>query len=360
MVNAQRKPIRVFYAWQSDLPDHVNAILIRSTLSDVSTKLTEDHVLNVRVTIDEATRDIPGSPDIADSIFDKIRLADVFVCDLTKVAEISNPDRTLRKYVNPNVAIELGFAIHELGWKRIVLVVNEAYGKVPDDLPFDAGGHRASRYKCVAEYQGTKLSDQCVKDISNAKGLLRETLQKALTQIICDNPKRPRELEAKSPEEKRRERDVIQLKKVFGLINLPIMDQFIDRLAQGRIVIVGQVFFESLTDVMNSSSFHINDTDLLSKLEAFFKAWNNCFVYAHHMERSRNGLEAYFEMPGDFPKSPDQMVEFRQTSSQAGPLRIALDSLLNYIRKEYLEIDPATSGQEALRKYNETMAREDL
>src|SRR5262249_230832 len=45
------------------------------------------------------------------------------------------------RLMNPNVAIELGFALHAVGWKRCLMVLNEAYGTI-DDLPFDVRHRR--------------------------------------------------------------------------------------------------------------------------------------------------------------------------------------------------------------------------
>ena len=72
--------------------------------------------------LDRDTPGVPGAPAITDTIFSKIAVADVFIADVT----ITNPDTLLRKTANPNVLVELGFAISTLGWDRILLVQNIA------------------------------------------------------------------------------------------------------------------------------------------------------------------------------------------------------------------------------------------
>src|SRR5262249_32772453 len=51
----------------------------------------------------------------------------------------------VRRTPNPNVLLELGFAIAHLGWDRIVLVQNTEFGG-PDELPFDLRGRRTVTY----------------------------------------------------------------------------------------------------------------------------------------------------------------------------------------------------------------------
>jgi hypothetical protein len=348
-------PFKVFYSWQSDLPSAVNLKLIRNALNQAAGLINTERGLNLHVVIDEATREVPGSPDIADSIFAKIKQADVFVCDLTKVTELRNEAGEIRKYCNSNAALELGYAVRVLGWNRIIIVFNEAYGVVPDDLPFDARGHRTSTFRCVAELNGTgRPTPECQAQISNSTGNLRATLVEALKLISRDNPKRPHELEAKSPQEIRRERDVEQLQGVFNFIHLKMLDHFIDRLGYSRIPEIGLSFFEGLDRVVTSGSFHIYDEVLLRLVTDFHTKWKDCFRYLSEMDAIPNHTEFYFHMPMDIAKSQEQADHCRDTGRSYGPLREALDALLRYVRVNYLEIDPNTCGYEAMKHYSAT------
>lgn len=76
-----------------------------------------------------------GSPNISKSIFDKIFVSDIFVCDVTTIN--GNAPSELRRTPNPNVLIELGYAAATLGWERILMVHHKHYGQFPSDLPFD-------------------------------------------------------------------------------------------------------------------------------------------------------------------------------------------------------------------------------
>jgi hypothetical protein len=354
MSKLKKSPFKIFYSWQSDLPDQVNAQLIRSVLGEVASELTEDDDIEVKAICDEATRNTPGSPKIVDTIFEKILQSTAFVCDLSKVHEATPPDGEVRKFCNPNVAIELGFAIRELGWNRIILVFNEAYGKLPHDLPFDTHGNRATKYRCMAEFNGKKLTAKAAADITNAKGHLKKQLVSALKLIVNDDPKRPRELEAKSPEVIRRERDVEQLQRVFGLIHLKMLDHFIDRLGYSRITEIGLLFCEGLERIVCSNTFHIYDAKLLKLVQEFFLRWQNCFRYLSEMDANPSHSEFYFHMPMDIAKSQEQAEHCRDTGRAAAPLHKALDALLKYVRANYLEIDPNTCGYEAMKHYSAT------
>lgn len=356
MPSSHEVPFKVFYSWQSDLPDAVNLKLIRNALNQAGNAMNTDHDLNLHVVIDEATREVPGSPNIADSIFTKIKESDVFVCDLSKVAEVQNEAGTTRKYCNPNAALELGYAVRVLGWNRIIIVFNEAYGVIPDDLPFDARGHRTSTYRCLMEAGETgRATAACLSQISNATGSLRVTLETALKLIARENPKRPQELEGKSPEVLQRERDVEQLRKVFYWINTNMLDRFIDRvLNDGRLLFSGSTFSECLGAVINGSSFHFYDDTLKALVVEFYRAWRRCFTHAESMDAAPNGTELYWPAPGDYFTSPEQEQRYRFTTAQARPLREALDALLNYVRENYLAIDLSESGREAIQEYLST------
>ena len=127
---------KLFYAWQSDRPSNVGRGLIRRALDEAKKELDEDleiqDAVRGEIVVDQDTQDIPGSPPIAETIFEKIRGCNVFIADLTP----TNIGPSERATPNPNILIEYGYALHALGDQRIIGVFNEAYGR-PEDLPFD-------------------------------------------------------------------------------------------------------------------------------------------------------------------------------------------------------------------------------
>ncbi len=135
---------KIFYAWQCDRPNNLCRSLIRRALEDAAKELEADPDIQDAerdgIEIDSDTQDIPGSPPVAETIFAKIRESDVFVADLTPidliVPEDDDAEGRRQPPPNPNVLIEYGYALEALGYRRLIGVFNEAFGK-PDDLPFD-------------------------------------------------------------------------------------------------------------------------------------------------------------------------------------------------------------------------------
>lgn len=121
-----KKPVTVFYSWQLWTKRGRNRDFIEEVLSQ-----TIEQIEEVQIIIDRDTKDLPGAPAIADSILAKIEQCDIFLADVTLV--ISDEEHTSP---NPNVMLELGYAVRSIGWNRIIMVMNEAFG-VAKLLPFD-------------------------------------------------------------------------------------------------------------------------------------------------------------------------------------------------------------------------------
>lgn len=132
---------KVFYSWQSDLPNATNRGFIQQALEQAAALISGDISIDVEPVVDRDTAGVGGSPDIAGTILDKIDKADVFVPDVS----ITTTDSSGKNYPNPNVLVELGFAAKALGWEQVVMVMNTAFGE-PIDLPFDLRSRRVISY----------------------------------------------------------------------------------------------------------------------------------------------------------------------------------------------------------------------
>jgi hypothetical protein len=157
----------VFYSWQSDLSPKTNRYFILDALKNVAKSLRKDESSQVNLIIDRDTQDVPGSPEIANTILGKIDRAQIFVCDLS----IINQGAT-RTTPNPNVLIELGWALKALGKDRIIMLLNEAYGDMKL-LPFDLFTYRITPYY-LAEHE----------DRASARKDLESILKAALFSIL--------------------------------------------------------------------------------------------------------------------------------------------------------------------------------
>lgn len=145
----------VFYSWQSDLPNATNRTLIETALKEAAKEIADDESIDIDPVIDRDTQGASGAPDIATTIFGKIAEADLFVADITFVASSKR-----RSFPNPNVLIELGYALKAKGHESLVLVFNDAYGKL-EKLPFDLKMRRVLTYTATegeADRSATKAS----------------------------------------------------------------------------------------------------------------------------------------------------------------------------------------------------------
>ena len=128
--------MKVFWAWQSDLDGKISRHFVRAALEKAIGQLNEQADIEARpdeqMELDHDRKDIPGSPDLAVTIFEKIKASKVFVADVTPVAKTENDKRI----INPNVAIEIGYALASLGDKQVLFIMNESFG-TREDLPFD-------------------------------------------------------------------------------------------------------------------------------------------------------------------------------------------------------------------------------
>ncbi|HEY8035694.1 MAG TPA: hypothetical protein VIF37_08905 [Methylobacter sp.] len=157
----------IFYSWQSDLPNNTNRGFIESVIKDTIREIKKNDDFDLEPSLDKDTLGVPGAPNISQALLDKIKSCDAFVADISIVitgAKRSSP--------NPNVLLELGYAIALLGWPKIILFYNTAHGK-DEDIPFDIKQHRRIPYNLAEEDQKPIIKKQL---ISQFRGRLIELL----------------------------------------------------------------------------------------------------------------------------------------------------------------------------------------
>lgn len=120
----------IFYSWQNDLDCKKHKYFIDNCIKSALKVLEKDALIYMEY--DRDTRGNMGSPDIINTIFEKIENSVLFICDISIINSFDHGKKT----PNPNVMIELGFAAHKLGWERIICLFDSATGNLVD-LPFD-------------------------------------------------------------------------------------------------------------------------------------------------------------------------------------------------------------------------------
>lgn len=151
----------VFFAWQNDTEPNDNKSFIWDSICESCKALSNDVLPEVSPRPEKDTEGISGSPNIVQTIFRKIDQCSIFVADVTFVAKTENG-----KFIpNPNVLLELGYAVKTIGWERTILVLNNAYGKA-ENLPFDLLQHRwPIEYRVTSE---TKARKRCSENLDEA------------------------------------------------------------------------------------------------------------------------------------------------------------------------------------------------
>ncbi|MCE5294979.1 MAG: hypothetical protein LLF94_10270, partial [Chlamydiales bacterium] len=163
----------VFYSWQSDLPSSLNRSFIEHALEKAVKKVKKDFS-KLEAVIDRDTKDEAGSPDIVQTIFAKIEKSDIFVCDVSIINKAEN--YCPRPTPNPNVLVELGYALKTLGSSHIIMVINETHG-CTENLPFDLDHRRVLKYSLNEnEKNNTEKSRKCkeelVRDLTKAVNVI--------------------------------------------------------------------------------------------------------------------------------------------------------------------------------------------
>ena len=172
--------MKIFWSWQSDHPGNVSRHFVRTALEQAVASLKEELSIDEperEITLDHDRKGVPGSPDLANIILEKIRRSEVFVADVTPVgATGSEPPK---KLMNSNVAIELGYALHTVTDLRTIMVMNAAFGSRAD-LPFDLQ-HKAGPTFYRLQSDATK--DQIEKARTKLAGELKVALREILSGL---------------------------------------------------------------------------------------------------------------------------------------------------------------------------------
>jgi len=194
----------IFYSWQSDLDSALTRNFIEDALTKAAKNINRDEGVTVEAVIDRDTAGVAGTPGISQTIFQKIDECDVFVCDVSIVngTDLSSDTnlfvrivravmeiilegtfkyrRIKRSTPNPNVLLELGYASARIGWDRVILVQNTAFGDM-GSLPFDLRGRKIVPFnlssKASRPDERPKLRDQ-----------LETALRKSLADMLAPTP----------------------------------------------------------------------------------------------------------------------------------------------------------------------------
>jgi len=171
---------KIFYSWQSDLPNITNRTLIGVAAEKAAKTIRNDGSLEIEPVVVRDTQGHTGSPNIAETILAQIDTSDIFLADVSFIGRLNR-----RPMPNPNVLIELGYALKKLGRSKILLVMNTAMGG-PGSLPFDLKMNRVITYSATDETVVAARSD--------LKSKLQTSFEAILSQPITSKDEEEKEL----------------------------------------------------------------------------------------------------------------------------------------------------------------------
>lgn len=141
----------IFFSWQSDLDTKTHRNFIEKCVKKSIKSLNKENELHIFLEYDRDTLGLLGSPDISSSIFDKIKKCTLFIADISNITSSAN-----RSIPNPNVLIELGYAINILGWEKIICFFDINTGSI-EHLPFDIRQKRILAFNPLKENEDKKI-----------------------------------------------------------------------------------------------------------------------------------------------------------------------------------------------------------
>ncbi|WEA80112.1 nucleotide-binding protein [Citrobacter braakii] len=313
-----KKKITVFYSWQSTLEKKDNHYFILNALRKAKKEIEKKHN-DLTISIDQATEGAPGSPGITETIMQKISLSQIVVSDITIIEGKSKK----RSYPNPNVMFELGYAVAEIGWNRIIALTNDKYGFIPEKLPFDVNSQRVSPYN----------STNSKKDLENLLTLAIET-------IILHDPKTPQELRGVSIEKIKHEKDVKSLEYLMGYLHIDTIDNYLENLPN-IMTFNGMICWDSFRCLLSSNSFHIYDLTIKKTLKDIYKSWEKIEPSGiSYYENHANGVDHIFpkkKLHG--PHGGDAQVAWDTIQNSAKAMKIDFKKLIDRIKDAYPEVN---------------------
>jgi len=202
-----------------DAPVEINKSFILKILEDAVSELGGQFEVEMadRLTVDQGMKGVPGSPEVATMMFEKIGESAVFVGDVSLVGKVMDGRKLLKRVPNPNVSIEEGFAAGVLGWERVICVSNEHYGK-NEEQSFD---QRNRRFPINYRLAPNAIDEE------------REDVQKRLTKTLRKAIDTVRKFELRKAERVLEQLNVPTIELLLAMRNEPFLIRPLSFGAQG-------------------------------------------------------------------------------------------------------------------------------
>ena len=140
LIDIMNSQYNLFFSWQSE--DKKSRKVLDLALQNAVDALNGR---GIRLEIDHSTLGESGMPSIDQTILRKIDACDIFLADITPVCNYQktsgNGIQLEREVPNPNVLLELGYAMSALGVGYVIVAAHQG-SWIPENMPFDIN-HRS-------------------------------------------------------------------------------------------------------------------------------------------------------------------------------------------------------------------------
>ncbi|OVE70002.1 hypothetical protein CCS79_03045 [Clostridium diolis] len=318
--------MKIFYSWQSDINKAANCNFIQKAINSSISKIENENP-GILLVADRDTKGKSGAINIADTILAKISSSDILIFD---ISIINSGQGQYRKCINPNVAFELGYGISKIGWEKTILIFNEEYGSLDNDIPFDIRGHRVLSYS----YDG---------DPQNGKNKLNEVSNKLKSSIedIINNPNFGiKNTCLDNSDELKQQKDYAQIVMFLEEMHIPTFNIHFQTIRDSNTFRYDILhYYEGIKTVVQSLDFHLYDIEMSRLIEEFVDEISKSLSYSN-----------YFYANGNLLRLEDYKIEeeFRRHSFDASN---KLKDLLKYIKEKFPNIDYNETNKRALEGY---------
>ena len=316
MPSGNKNKVNIFYSWQSCRKSV--KVFIDKALEESLNELKKIYPSRELI-LDSDTNGCTGAEDIHKVVFDKLQKCDIYIADITIVSDATQQ----KKVSNPNVLIELGFAIKCVGWERIILLFDERYGKIPTDLPFDICVHRVFPFS-KRKRKNIDGLDSLQNLITNQiKSIIEKAPEKTFNKYEITNIK------------SNRHNDINTISYYLSSVNIQLIDCFIRDMPykfDKRILYL----FEELNSKMNCDYYYVYNEKIRVLFGAFLKTWNKCLSFGKNYEFNPKNNYFFFI---DNPYDPSQDTDEKKLNKFLKIFNLEFKNLFNEIRENWPEIN---------------------
>lgn len=314
--------MNIFYSWQSDLEKKGNQSFVEKALYMAVVNVETDEERNL-INADRYTEGVSGTVNIKDTIPSKILQSQILVYD---ISIISNNDK---KYINSNVAFELGFGVCALGWEKIILIFDNSCGDI-GDIPFNVRGHRVIQYKFNGDLSSKAASmKELTSDLKSAiEAIINGKNFKMQTGTKLNNKKM------------RMKNDYEKLYTFLKNIHIPTFNNNFKLVNEANLLIPDILhYYEGIKTFVCSMEFYFYDEDLKTNILEFYKYFSSMLNYDDYFISNN---DKFFQLNTNNKKIES---DFRRDAELA---MVKMKNLLEYIKTTYPNIDFKETNQKAL------------